>query len=128
MFRSRIPTLRILVVFGMALLLSAVAYGFAASNTVHVSNAGDGSATISGYTIDNIAYTLNATTPTDIDSVSFDVTPAASGAAPNTVKAKLVDSSSTWFDCSVTSGNNWSCTVTGVTTTQADKLSVVAAD
>jgi hypothetical protein len=117
-----------MVVFGMALLLSAVAYGFAASNTVHISNAGDGSATISGYSIDNIQYTLNGTTPTTIDSVSFDVTPAASGADPRTVKAKLVSSGGTWFDCTAGTSPNWSCTVTGVTTTQANSLSVVAAD
>ena len=46
MFRSRFLRLRFFAVFALALVLAAVAYGFAASNTVPATNAGDGSAAI----------------------------------------------------------------------------------
>src|SRR5437867_13444473 len=120
MFRSRIPTFRLLVMVGLILLLCTVAYGFAAANTVPTSGAGDGSNTISGYTITNVAYTLNTTNPANIDKVTFTVTPGAGAAAPSTVKAKLVSSSSTWSSCTNTSGTTWDCTVSGVTATAAD--------
>ena len=42
MFSNRIPRLRILTMFALLLILSAVAYGFAAANTVPGSGAGDG--------------------------------------------------------------------------------------
>lgn len=56
----------------IALILSAIAYGFAAANTVPTSKAGDGTGLVSGYTISNIHYTLNASDPTKIASVTFD--------------------------------------------------------
>jgi len=127
MFRSRIPTLRLLTMLGLLLILSTTAYGFAAANTVPESGAGDGLGTISGYDVTNVTYTLNATTPTNIDKVTFDIDPTAGASAPTTVKAKLVTASSTWFACTNTAGTTWDCTVTGVTATAADELRVVAA-
>src|SRR5215218_3793842 len=102
MFGSRIPRLRILASTAMLLILSAVAYGFAAANTVPASGAGDGAGAITGYTISAVKYTLNATTPANIDSVSFTVTPGGAAGAPTTVKAKLVSSSGTYSACTLT--------------------------
>ena len=127
MLRPRIPTLRLLALFGLLLVLSVSAYGFAAANTVPESGAGDGQNTISGYDITNVTYTLNATTPTNLDTVAFDIAPTAGASVPTTVKIKLVSSSSTWFACTNTSGTDWSCTITGVTAAAADELRVVAA-
>lgn len=127
MFRNRVPTLRLLTIFGLTLLLSTAAYGFAAANTLPETGAGDGQSTISGYTVTNVTYTLNATTPTDIDKVTFDIAATAGADAPTTVKVKLVTSSSTWFNCAITTDPTWECTITGVTATQANELRVVAA-
>jgi hypothetical protein len=127
MLRLRIPTLRLLAMLGLMLVLSATAYGFAAANTVPESGAGDGQNTISGYDITNVTYTLNSTTPSNLATVAFDIAPTAGASAPSTVKVKLVSASSTWFACSNTATTNWSCTITGVTATQADELRVVAA-
>jgi hypothetical protein len=126
MFGSRIPRLRILATTAIVLILSATAYGFAAANTVPASGAGDGAGVITGYAISNVKYALNATTPANIDSVSFTVTPGGSAAAPTTVKAKLVSSSTTYSACSLT-GSTWTCTFTGVTAAAADELRVIAA-
>ena len=83
---------------GAVLAVGFSAYAFTASNTVPGSQAGDGTATVSGYTVTNIAYNLNSTTPTDIDSVDFTIAPAAAG----TVKAKL---DGNWYDCTNAAGS-----------------------
>ena len=96
MFRSRIPA-RLVVMFAVALIFATAAYGFAASNTVPTSNAGDGSGTISGYTVSAVHYTLNATNPANIDTVTFTVAPAIP--ATGSVVVKLVSSGTTFKTC-----------------------------
>lgn len=128
MFTTARPVrVRFLAMFALTLILSTVAYGFAAANTVPSSSAGDGSGTITGYTISGVNYTLNATNPANIDKVTFTVTPASGASAPVTVKAKLVSSSSTYSTCVNVGGTTWDCTVTGVTALAADELRVIAA-
>ena len=84
--------------------LAFAAYAFTASNTVPATKAGDGNGAISGYAVTNVAYQLAGATPSDLDSVSFDLDDAA-----GTVKAKVVSSSTTYTDCTNTGGNSWSC-------------------
>ena len=77
-----------LVRLGAVLLLAvavmAAAYGFAATNTVPDTRAGDGAGTINGYTVSNVVYTLNASNPQQLDRVEFDL-----NAAAGTVKVRL---------------------------------------
>ena len=110
----------------IAALIAAVcvavgAYAFTASNTVPGSSAGAGSGAISGYTVSNVAYTLG-TVPTNMDAVTFTLDRAA-----GTVKAQ-VQSGGSWYTCSNTSGNDWSCDTTSpqATVQPADQLTVVA--
>ena len=127
MFRSRIPV-RLVAMFAMALILATAAYGFAASNTVPTTNAGDGSAAISGYTVSNVHYTLNATNPANIDSLAFTIAPAVP--AGGTVQVKLVTAGTTFSGCTVTSGTDVVCPSSGtlgVTALAADQLRVIAA-
>ena len=79
---------------------------------------------INGYTVTNVHYGLNGTTPSDLASVSFDIAPTVP--STGTVKIQVV-TSGTWFNCSVAIQPNWSCTITGVTALQANNLRVVAA-
>jgi hypothetical protein len=116
---------RFVVMFILALLIAAVAYGFAATNTVPNSNAGDGSGTISGYTITSVHYTLNATNPANIDTVSFTIAPAVP--AGGAVEVKLVSTGTTYSTCTVTTGTSVSCTLTGVTAAAVNELRVIAA-
>ncbi len=111
----------------LALMVLMVAvYGFAASNTVGASAAGDGSAAISGYTISNIHYNLNATNPATIDSMTFTVAPAIP--AGGAVHVKLISTGTTYTSCTVTAGTNVSCTFAGgVPVLNADELRVIAA-
>ena len=115
--RSR--TLGILVV---AAALATGAYAFTATNTVPSSNAGSGSGTISGYTVSGIAYTLNATTPSDIDSMTFTLSATAA-----TAKAKIVSGSTTYTSCTIAGGVNVTCNFSpDIAITTADQLSVIA--
>ena len=106
----------------LVVALAATAYAFAASNTVPATRAGDGSQAISGYTISSVAYGLNASTPTNIDSVTFTISPTSA----TTVKASL-NGGTTWYACTNSSGSV-SCTTTSpqATVAGATNLQVVA--
>ena len=70
----RLFSFRTTTVILLALILSAVAYGFAAANTVDVSKAGEGEGAVSGYAITSIHYTLDVTgDPGVITNVTFTV-------------------------------------------------------
>ncbi len=111
-----------------ALIIAGAAYGFAASNTVSASGAGDGAGTISGYTVSNITYVLNSTNPANLDSVNFDVTPAGTNPQPATVKVQVV-TSGTWYSASFVSGTGWTVDLSSssVTASSVNNLRVVAA-
>jgi hypothetical protein len=115
------PRLVLLVL--LALLAGIGAYVFTASNTVPDSNAGAGSGTISGYTISSVAYHLDATTPTNIDSITFGISPTAAG----TVKIQLV-SGGAWYSCANSGGSVTCDTTVGTqaTVAPANQLTVVA--
>lgn len=121
MFFSR--TFKIFVIGILAFVFATVVTAFAASNTVPSAKAGDGSGTISGYTVTNVVYNLNNSDPSQIDSVQFDLDAAAS-----TVEITLVNGSGTFYSCSNTSGFTWQCTTSGATVSPADELRVVAAE
>ena len=99
---------RIITIALILLTLSVITYGYAAANVVPESGAGDGSGTISGYTITNIDYTLLTSDPSKIENVSFDVTATAGASAPDDVRV-TVDSGTTWITCTGPTVNNWSC-------------------
>lgn len=113
---------RLIVVTLAALALGSGVFAYAASNTVPNSTAGAGSGTISGYTVSNVAYGLNSTTPTNLDSVTFTIAPTTA----TTVKAQLA-SGGTWYTCSNAAGSV-SCNTTSpqATVVAATQLTVVA--
>jgi hypothetical protein len=92
--------------FAVTLILSVSAYGFAAANTVEKSAAGDGATTISGYSVENITYTLNGSNPDTVDTIAFDVVPATGLDVPATVKFRI--GTGTWYAATHGSGNSWS--------------------
>lgn len=112
--------------FGMliiALILAASVYGFAAANTVPDTYAGDGSGTISGYTISNVTYSLNSDSdPTDIDQVTFTLSTAASEAYVS------FDGGSSWASCSISGGTSVTCGSLSVNVAGANSLRVIAVD
>jgi hypothetical protein len=88
----------------LAGVLATGAYAYTASiNGVNTPpNLGSGSGTINGYTAGTITYNLNAN-PTNLDSVSFPLTGATSGAGGTTVQVQLAAAGS-WYSCTVAAG------------------------
>ena len=68
MFRSRTRRLAAVAIIAVVALAG---FGFAASNTVPGSKAGDGAGAITGYVVSTVHYNLNAANPRNIDSVTF---------------------------------------------------------
>ncbi len=118
-----LPRRRLLVVGILAIGIATGVYAFAAANTVPNSTAGAGSGTISGYTVTNVAYTLNTTTPTNLDQVAFTIAPTTA----STLKVQLVAGGS-WYSCANAAGSV-TCNTTSpqVTAAAATQLTVVAA-
>lgn len=111
---------RILLVTLLLFVLAGASYAFAATNTVPASFAGDGSGTISGYTVTNVHYVL-AASPVNIASVTFTLSNAAAD-----VRISL--DGTTYVTCANSSGNNWSCTVSGISVLSATNLRVIAVE
>jgi hypothetical protein len=118
---------RFLVVLVAALTIAGGAYAFTASNTVPVSTAGAGSGAVSGYVITNLHYALDATSPINIDTLTFTVSPVI----PNTGSGKVIVSAAlstggpyTYACTTNTAGDTVTCATTSPQLA-ADKLSSV---
>jgi hypothetical protein len=116
-------TPRRLMLLGIFGILAVLTYGFANSNVVPASNAGDGTNTISGYTVTNVHYVLNSSNPSTVDQVSFTLAPPLPGGG-----ATRVSLNGTWLAVGACSGTtNVICTATGTTVLSLSDLRVVAA-
>lgn len=122
MFRSLTP--KFFAFFVLVLIAMLATYAFAAANTVPDTYAGEGASTTSGYTVTNVVYALNGTTPSNIDSVTFNL-----NAAATVVKVRLVTTGS-YYSCTNTSGTTWSCNTTSpqATVLAANELRVIASN
>lgn len=116
------PRRRSILVVAFAASLALAAYAFTASNTVPGTKVGKGEGAITGYAVSAVAYTLSASNPANIDSVAFTLSSSATS-----VKAKVVQASTTYTDCTVTGGTAVVCDLSpDVAVLSADELSVVA--
>jgi hypothetical protein len=92
--------IKVLLVFVAVLALAGAAYGFAAGNSVPKNAAGYTANVVSGYSITNIVYKLNAD-PTLVDNISFVVAPTTFG-DPDAQTVKLQTAlSGTWTTCDI---------------------------
>lgn len=119
-------TRRTLTIVGtviVSLVFAGSAFAFAAANTVPASTAGSGSGGITGYTVSSITYTLDSTTPTNLDAVNFSISPTAA----TVVKIQLA-SGGAWYTCANSSGAVTCNTTSGTqaTVAGATQLTVVA--
>ena len=123
----RIPLLRLVLALAAAGAIAGGAYAFTASNTVPNSTAGSGSGTVSGYTVSALHYGLNATTPTNIDSLTFTISPVipSTSSGKVIVQATLTTGGPNTYTCSTnTTGDTVTCATTSPQLT-VDKLSGV---
>jgi hypothetical protein len=102
---------------------------FTASITVPTTNVASGATVVGGYSIGSLSYTLNATTPINIDAIAFSVLTTGSPATPTTAKVKA-DDSGVWYSCIISGSGPWPVTCdstvgTQLTVANADNLTVV---
>jgi hypothetical protein len=112
----------ILVGIVIALAVAGGAYAFTASNTVPATTAGAGAGAVSGYTVTNLHYALNATTPTNIDTLTFTISPAvpSTGTGKVTISAALSTGGPTTYTCATdTAGATATCATTSPQLTAA---------
>ncbi len=132
--RARRFNLRLLVVLAIIAIMATAAYGFAASNTVNPSHAGDGSGAISGYTVSKVHYTMDTINPANVSGVSFELDQPA-----NTAQVRFGTGAGpfTWsgtYSCNpVTAApdTQWTCPVNvndHITVASITQLDVAAAD
>jgi hypothetical protein len=111
----RIPRFRLLAGIASALAVGATGYAYTASNTVPASTAGSGQGGVSGYTISNLHYALNATSPANIDSLTFGVSPVIPSTSNGkaAVQAQLTVGGPTGYTCTTnTAGDTVTCATT----------------
>ena len=119
--------MRFVVGLVAALSIAGGAYAYTAANTVPTSTAGAGSGTVSGYTVTNLHYTLNTTTPANVDSLTFTVSPVIPSTSTGkvTVSAALTTGGPSTYTCTTNvAGDTVTCATTSPQLT-ADKLSSV---
>jgi hypothetical protein len=103
------------IAFVAMFVVAGSAYAFTAANTVPNSTAGAGASTVSGYTVSGLHYALNATTPANIDSLTFTVSPVipSSGSGRVIVQAALSTGGPTNYTCTTdTTGATVTCPTT----------------
>ncbi len=108
----------------LALILAASVYGFANTNTVEATSAGDGATAISGYNIINVNYDIFTDgNPLDIDAISFNLQ------APVASVWVSLETPTNWINCtgSIVGNTVSNCPLT-VLVIDADNLRIVAAD
>lgn len=113
---------------GLLGLVTLATVGYANSNNVPGSSAGDGSGTISGYAVSNVRYTLDTNNPSNVTGLSFTINPALPSGGTGTVRISL-NGGSTWLASNACSGTTTvSCSIpSGTTVTSLATLRVVAA-
>jgi hypothetical protein len=124
--------MRLVLIAVVAAVVAGGAYAFTAANTVPSTNAGSGSGTVSGYTVSNIHYSLDAATPNNIDSLTFTISPAvpSTGSGKVVAQAALTSGGPNNYTCSTDSaGTTVTCATTApqLTTDKLTTVTVVAA-
>ena len=116
----------------IALVISGSVYAFAAANTVPDSNAGYKANTVPGYAVTNVVYDLDATDPTKVDAIIFDVAAISGDVVPAIVKIQTADAGSwTTSECVLTAhdpadaGKVVTCTFADLDLTAITVLNIV---
>jgi hypothetical protein len=120
---------KVLLIVFVAIVIAGSAYAFAAQNTVADSAAGYKANVVPGYTVTNIAYDLNATDPTVVDAITFDIAPSSGTVVAAIVKLQTATGGA-WTDCALVAGTPPSkavtCTFTSLDLIDVTALNIVA--
>jgi hypothetical protein len=118
---------KLMILFAIVIAIGGGVYVFMSSDTVPTTTAGSGRSAVSGYAVTNLHYTLNAISPTNIDSLTFTISPAvlSTSSSKVTVSTALNTGGPNTYTCTTdTAGLMVTCATTGPQLT-ADKLTGV---
>jgi len=125
MFRN----FKVLLIALVAVVIAGSAYAFAAANTVPDSAAGYKANTVPGYTVTNIVYDLDATDPTIVDLITFDISPTSGTVVAAIVKVQTAAAGS-WTNCTLAAGTppamDVTCTYGSLELADITALNIVA--
>ncbi len=125
MFRS----LKVLLIVLVVIVVAGSAYAFAAQNTVEDSAAGYKANVVPGYSVTNVAYDLDATDPTLVDAITFQIAPSSGTVIAAIVKLQTA-TGGTWTDCGLVAGTapsmDVTCTYGSLQLINATALNIVA--
>ncbi|HWB22869.1 MAG TPA: hypothetical protein VG652_08270 [Gaiellaceae bacterium] len=119
---THLPHIKVAASVLAAAALGGGVYAFTATNTVPATTAGSGQGVVSGYTVTNVHYNLNAATPTNIDSLTFTISPSvpSTGTGKVDVQATLSTGGPNPYTCSTnTAGDTVTCATTSPQLTAA---------
>jgi hypothetical protein len=95
-----------LVLAALGVVSGLLVNGATAANTVPATRAGDGTGTVNSLALSGSAtFTLNNDSPRNITAIGFTLDASAS-------TVRIRPDGSTWYSCTNTSGNTWSCATT----------------
>ena len=123
----------VLAVIAAIAVFSVGGAAFTAANTVPTTSAGDGAGTVSGFTVTAIAYVLNSTTPSDVDTITLTATADNSNTTiPSSMFIRPDSTGSEYYTCTRSGGvapaHNLTCDVTPTNATSNVQLTVVSID
>jgi hypothetical protein len=125
MFRN----FKVLLIALVAVVIAGSAYAFAAANTVPDSAGGYAASVVPGYTVTSIVYDLDATDPTLVDLITFNISPTSGTVVAAIVKVQTAAAGS-WTNCSLEAGTppamEVTCTYGSLELADITALNVVA--
>lgn len=124
---KHVGRVKVLVAVVAALGVAGGANAFTAANTVPASVAGAGSGAVSGYTVTNVHCNLNATSPVNIDSLTFTVSPLIPSMSSGKVivQALLSTGGPNTYSCTTTTAGDAVTCATSSPQLAADKITSV---
>lgn len=120
---------KVLLLALVVVVVAGSAYAFAAQNTIADSAAGYKASVVPGYAVTNIVYDLDATDPTIVDAITFDIDPI-SGTQVAAIAKLQTATGGAWTDCTLAAGAapsmSATCTFGSLQLDQVTALNIVA--
>jgi hypothetical protein len=101
--KAMLRNFKVILIVLVVLIIAGGTYAFAAANTVDDSAAGYKANEVPGYSVTDVVYDLNATLPTQVDEITFSISPISGDVVAAIVKIQTADAG-TWKDCTLVAG------------------------
>jgi hypothetical protein len=98
--KAMLSKIKVLLIALVVIVIAGGAFAFAAANTVPDTNAGYVASVVSGYTVTDIVYDLDADDPTLVDQITFNIAPSTGSVLAAVVKLQT-ETAGTWTECTL---------------------------